>query len=117
MPDFSKALKDLRDSQYSPVPAAGKRWENQLSQYVLGGLSPRSMLPAGEVCSNALGSHYLIHRAYPYDHFHGKIRLDRLSCADLQCLMNLMREKGTVSQCDGIVFLDTETTGIQGGTG
>lgn len=75
------------------------------------------MLPPGEIRSNALGSHYLIQRAYSHGHFHGKVRLDRLSTADLGCLMKLMREKGTVSDCRRIVFLDTETTGIQGGAG
>jgi uncharacterized protein YprB with RNaseH-like and TPR domain len=113
MPDFSKALRDLRQ----PVQPAVKRWEQQLSQYVLGGISPRFMLPPGEIRSNALGSHYLIQRAYPHGHFHGKVRLDRLSVADLICLMNLMREKGAVPDCSRIVFLDTETTGIQGGAG
>src|SRR5207253_2677646 len=34
-----------------------------------------------------------------------------------RCLMTLMREKGTVPERDRIIFLDTETTGIQGGTG
>jgi uncharacterized protein YprB with RNaseH-like and TPR domain len=117
MADFSKALRDLQDRRHPPLEPPGKRWESQLSQYVLGGISPRSMLPPGEVRANALGSHYLIHRAYPHGHFHGKVRLNRLSSSDLQCLLTLMREKSTVPECGGIVFLDTETTGIQGGTG
>jgi uncharacterized protein YprB with RNaseH-like and TPR domain len=113
MPDFSKALRDLQ----RPIQSASTRWEQQLSQYVLGGVSPRFMLPPGEIRSNALGSYYLIQRAYPHGHFHGKVRLDRLSAADLGSLMKLMREKGAVPDCSRIVFLDTETTGIQGGAG
>jgi uncharacterized protein YprB with RNaseH-like and TPR domain len=112
MPDFAKALRDLQ-----PVQPQAKRWESQLAQYALGGLSPRFLLPPGDVHSNSFGAHYVIHRAYPHGHFHGKVRLDRLSTADLECLMKLMREKGAASDCERIVFLDTETTGIQGGTG
>jgi uncharacterized protein YprB with RNaseH-like and TPR domain len=76
-----------------------------------------TVLPPGEVHFNGLGSHYCIHEVYPQDYFHGKVRLSRLSCPDLECLMKLMREKGSVPDRDRIVFLDTETTGIQGGAG
>src|SRR5262249_21332469 len=79
--------------------------------------SPRSILPPGEIQSNQLGSHYLIRAAYPHDHYHGKVRLSRLSSADLQSLVFLMREKAVVPDRDRIVFLDTETTGVHGGTG
>ncbi len=74
-------------------------------------------LPPGEVRSNALGSHYFIHGRYPGDYFHGKVWLSRFSSSDLECLMRLMRETGSVPQRERIVFLDTETTGVQGGTG
>jgi uncharacterized protein YprB with RNaseH-like and TPR domain len=75
------------------------------------------VLPPGEIESTALGSHYLIHGLYPDDYFHGKVRLGRLCSADLECMMNLMHEKGRVPHRDRIVFLDTETTGMQGGVG
>jgi uncharacterized protein YprB with RNaseH-like and TPR domain len=77
----------------------------------------RSILPPGETQSNSLGSHYLIQAAYPHDHYHGKVRLSRLSSTDLQSLVFLMREKAVVPDRNRIVFLDTETTGVHGGTG
>ena len=80
-------------------------------------VAPRSILPEGSVESTPLGSHYLIRATYAHDYFHGKVRLNRFSSEDLRCLMTLMREKGTVPERDRIIFLDTETTGIQGGTG
>jgi uncharacterized protein len=78
---------------------------------------PPSILPPGEIESTPLGSHYVIGKSYPHDHFHGNVRLSRFSSADLQSLMTLMREKGNVPERSRILFLDTETTGIQGGTG
>lgn len=75
------------------------------------------ILPPGEVESTPFGSHYAIRTIYSHDYFHGKVHLNRLSTADLECLMKLMREKGTVPDRGRIIFLDTETTGIQGGAG
>jgi uncharacterized protein YprB with RNaseH-like and TPR domain len=114
MPDFAKALRGLRQPNTS--------WESQLALYsgAGGGLpavSQRSAVPPGEVHSTALGSHYFIHAVYPGDHVHGKVRLGRFSSADLDGLMKVMHEKGTVPRRDRVVFLDTETTGIQGGAG
>jgi hypothetical protein len=75
------------------------------------------ILPSGDVESNPLGSHYVVRGLYSHDYFHGKVRLSRFSTADLECLMSLMKEKGNVPPRDRIVFLDTETTGMQGGAG
>ncbi len=102
MLDFRKALKDLERGLTGSGPPP---------------VSPRSLLPPGEIHSTPLGSHYVVHGTYPGDYFHGKVRLSRLSSADLECLMKLMREKGSVPHRDRIVFLDTETTGMQGGAG
>ena len=114
MPDFRKALRGLeRGLTVSGPPPATTSWQLQLANYMV----PRPILPAGEIQSNSLGSHYLIHAAYPHDHFHGKVALNRLSSADLLSLITLMREKATVPHRERIVFLDTETTGVQGGTG
>src|SRR5438132_5650940 len=85
MPDFAKALRSLK-----PVRTS---WESQLAQYVVAGggpltVSPRSVLPPGEIQSTALGSHYVIHAVYPADYFHGKVLLSRLCSADLDSLMS-----------------------------
>jgi uncharacterized protein YprB with RNaseH-like and TPR domain len=64
-----------------------------------------------------LGRHLVVRKVYGDDHYHGIVRLSRFSCADLERFMTLMKKKGCVASRDRIVFLDTETTGIQGGTG
>jgi uncharacterized protein YprB with RNaseH-like and TPR domain len=125
MPDFGKALRQMEPrkpaADYEHI-GGGFKWHlfslaEQLPFLRSRPEAVRTVLPPGEVCSNALGSHYRIHAVYPDDYFHGKIRLGRFSSSDLGRLMKLMREKGSVPHRDGIVFVDTETTGIQGGTG
>ncbi len=74
-------------------------------------------LPKGSVESTPYGSHYVVREAFPDDHFHGKVRLGRFSSANLERLMALMQETPCGSTHEQVVFLDTETTGMQGGTG
>jgi uncharacterized protein YprB with RNaseH-like and TPR domain len=113
MADFGKALRGI---ERGPKPGATD-WKSALANYVIAGLNPRSILPPGEIESTGLGSHYVIRASYPHDHFHGKVRLNRLSSADLESLIHLMGEKAAVPHRNRIVFLDTETTGMHGGTG
>jgi uncharacterized protein YprB with RNaseH-like and TPR domain len=110
MPDFAKALKQL-EGRRSFSLAQQLRFLRPLSR------TRATLLPPGEIHSNMLGSYYRIEAIYSHDYFHGKVRLGRFSCSDLGCLIQLMREKARVPDRDRIVFLDTETTGIQGGTG
>ena len=126
MPDFGKALRQMERPRksaaaYEHVAAGfGRRLFSLAEQLPFLRSRPeavRTVLPPGEVCSNAFGSHYRIHVVYSDDYFHGKIRLGRLSSSDLEALTKLMREKAAVPHRDSIVFVDTETTGIQGGTG
>ena len=117
MPDFAKALRGLRMSRtQAPSPLSFSLAE-QLQFLRLRGAKSSNTLPHGEVRSNSLGSHYVIHSVYLEDHYHGKVRLSRFSSGDLECLINVIREKVLVPHRDRIVFLDTETTGMQGGTG
>lgn len=74
-------------------------------------------LPKGVEEVTSYGRHYVVRNVFDNQHCHGKVRLDRFSCDDLRRLMLLMHEKGTVADRDSIVFLDTETTGMQGGAG
>src|SRR6266850_4271976 len=103
MPDFAIQLQFLRS-----------RWNKHSMEPAV---AVADILPSGDVESNPLGSHYAVRGLYPHDYFHGKVRLSRFSTTDLECLLLLMKERGTVPSRDRIVFLDTETTGIQGGTG
>jgi uncharacterized protein YprB with RNaseH-like and TPR domain len=112
--DLEQQLRQLRGLK--------RGWGNSGSDPIFcnprkSGSDPEFPHPEGHTESTPLGSHYVIRTAYFHDYFHGKVRLGRFSSADLQSLMTLMREKGNVPERSRIVFLDTETTGIQGGTG
>ena len=78
---------------------------------------PTGSLPDGRTETTVNGTHYVITEAYPATHFHGKVRLDRLSLDDLSVLLQLARCSHKALNRERIVFLDTETTGVQGGTG
>jgi uncharacterized protein YprB with RNaseH-like and TPR domain len=124
MPDFAKALKPLRARVRSFSLSEQLHFlRNDRSRFVIApngdaDAAVTGVLPAGDIESTPLGSHYAVRAVYPHDHFHGKVRLSRFSPADLECLMKLMREKGSAAaERERIIFLDTETTGAQGGTG
>jgi uncharacterized protein YprB with RNaseH-like and TPR domain len=124
MPDFSKALRQLRPKESpqrqlfhseSSVSSLGR----QLAYLKMH--SPRrveDVMPLqGEEEITTLGRHFLIRNTYDSAHYHGNVRLGRFSCADLQRFMCVMKSRGNTASRDTLVFLDTETTGIQGGTG
>src|SRR6266568_4596056 len=90
------------------------RWQKQSMKSTVEVSEP---LPSGQIESTPFGSHYVVQTMYPHDYVHGKIRLSRFSGADLESLISLMREKAAVPPRERIVFLDTETTGLQGGSG
>ena len=143
MPDFAKALRQMRGTERereirgltpfavregsdpefpSPSLSPDSTFEGQLQYLRVHSSKPSAIaiednLPSGEVESTPLGSHYLVRAVYAEDYYHGRVRLSRFSCSGLECLMKLMREKGTVPSRGRIIFLDTETTGIQGGAG
>jgi len=123
MPDFAKALRHLRPREKQqrllPIDNPVSSLARQLS--FLKAHSPFRRVEhasiEGEEETTALGRHLVIRSAYDDDHYHGKVRLGRFSVADLQRFMTLTKQKGSVEDRNSIVFLDTETTGIQGGTG
>ncbi len=77
----------------------------------------RGQLPDGRIESTINGTHYVIRQSYRPPHFHGSVRLDRMSVGDLSVLLQLARCSYNDLDRDRIVFLDTETTGVQGGAG
>jgi hypothetical protein len=123
MPDFSKALRQLRPRETpqrtlfqseNPVSSLGRQLAFIRSQ-------PQRPAEIGSLDGSeevtALGRHLVLRNAYADDHYHGKVHLSRFSTADLDYFMVLMKEKARACSRDAIAFLDTETTGIQGGTG
>jgi uncharacterized protein len=121
MPDFGKALKRLPKPSLAddhPFAAELQFLRSRASRHAMNATAlALDVLPPGSVESTPLGSHYMVRNVYSHDYFHGKVRLNRLCCDDLKVLMTLMRESGSVPDRDRIIFLDTETTGMQGGAG
>ena len=124
MPDFSKALQQLRPRESpqrqlfqadNPVASLSRQLAFLKSRPVSSRLPEEPIQGIEEV--TPLGRHLLIRNIFDAGHHHGSVRLNRLSPAELQRFMNLMRGKGSVTDRGAVVFLDTETTGIQGGTG
>jgi uncharacterized protein len=119
MPDFAKALKwNFGGAPARPrFPSLAQQLQFLKTRSETTVADPPPPLPPGEIHSNPLGSHYFMQATFPHDYFHGKVRLNRFCSPDLESLMKLVREDGAVPPRDRIVFLDTETTGVQGGTG
>ena len=122
MSDFRKALDQLREK----APSEQFSFSDQL-RFLRGSsadfsdrriaVMPCGSLPDGEVEQTANGSHYVIRNFYGEGHFHGKVRIGRLSPEELSTLLDLARCEHSVIERDRIVFLDTETTGVSGGAG
>jgi hypothetical protein len=77
----------------------------------------RAVLPGEEVVT-PLGPYQLIENAYPLDFPHGPARLADVFAHSPQTAALLAREQA-LAQADlrSLAFLDTETTGLAGGTG
>jgi uncharacterized protein YprB with RNaseH-like and TPR domain len=124
MPDFSKALRQLRPKEppqrqlfhsESPVSSLTRQLAYLKLHTPSRGEAFAPIEGAEEVTSQ--GRHLVLSTMYDADRYHGNVRLGRFSCDDLQRFMSLMKQKHSVASRESIVFLDTETTGIQGGTG
>jgi uncharacterized protein YprB with RNaseH-like and TPR domain len=129
MSDFRKALDRLRDADVSrgagtespdTTIARQLKWLREPSRAAPGPhlrWVPDEGLPSGTVVDTELGSFLSVSCAYPMDHAHGRVRLDRVSSRELSVLLDLAGCEYRVSDPERIVFLDTETTGVHGGVG
>jgi uncharacterized protein YprB with RNaseH-like and TPR domain len=70
----------------------------------------------GEVVSNACGGFFLAREAFPFGRPYGKLCIGDIATADLSPL-NLLMRGATLPHPAKLAFLDTETTGLAGGTG
>jgi uncharacterized protein YprB with RNaseH-like and TPR domain len=129
MPDFAKFIRQLRPLPSKDQPqrhlfqpeTSAVSLSHQL-QYLKtrhpvsqpGSSSVESTLPEGQEEINPYGRHYIVRKVFDGEHCHGRVRLGRFSCDDLRRLTTVMHEKDAVPDRDSIVFLDTETTGMQG---
>lgn len=104
----------------------GKKVESQVPS----GKDVQNLIP-GVDCANDGGSFYLIENRYPLSFFHGGFRLGEALeiepqtvsklCAGstpvLRAGLNDSLEAGELLSASDFLFLDTETTGLSGGTG
>ena len=77
---------------------------------------PIERVVGGEVVDTGAGPLVVVRREYPLEHRHGRIPLDSLRRAPLDVLARLARV-GAELAAERLLFLDTETTGLAGGTG
>ena len=120
---FRKALNRLRVDGPSPRSSISDQLKyledppREKPQHDRVGRVGRALLPDGRTESTVSGTHYVIRNCYPATHRHGTVLLDRMSLDDLSVLLRLARCAHQELDRERIVFLDTETTGVHGGTG
>lgn len=78
---------------------------------------PIERVVGGDIVETGAGSLLVVRREYPLGHCHGRVPLASLRSAPLDVLSRLSRLDGESLAADGLLFLDTETTGLAGGTG
>jgi uncharacterized protein YprB with RNaseH-like and TPR domain len=92
-----------RDPSVRPLPA--QRFPRGIEHYVDGSLQ-----------TNHLGEYFIARQALPFGRPYGKLRVGDVSAADLGAL-EIFLEGGTLPDPARLIYLDTETTGLAGGTG
>src|SRR2546430_15489824 len=78
---------------------------------------PIERLVDGELHDTGHGSIVRVRREYPLSHRHGAEPLGDALAAPLELLARAARIDAELGGADGLLFLDTETTGLAGGTG
>jgi uncharacterized protein YprB with RNaseH-like and TPR domain len=78
---------------------------------------PIERIVGGEVVDTGAGSLLVVRQEYPTGHRHGRVALDGVRRAPLDVLARLARLPSPPPDPDRLLFLDTETTGLAGGTG
>ena len=107
MTTATPSLDDLRriirriEGRHGPRPAA----------------RPVEAVLGGEVVDTGQGALLVVRREYPLTHTHGRQPLAAALAAPLDLLSLVTRAEVPVTQRAGLLFLDTETTGLAGGTG
>ncbi|HMH53656.1 MAG TPA: ribonuclease H-like domain-containing protein [Candidatus Acidoferrum sp.] len=76
---------------------------------------PETVL-GGQLVETDAGPLLTVRREFPLDHRHGDVSLDRAFAISTEALGALARDEAA-PDVRGLLFLDTETTGLSGGTG
>jgi hypothetical protein len=105
--ELEQTLEYLRRLENPPstrtLPA--QRFSKGIEEYV-----------EGEVVKNSRGEFFLAGEAFPFGRPYGKLRIGDIPSSDLSPL-NLVLKDAAMPDPSRLVFLDTETTGLAGGTG
>src|SRR5881296_222204 len=78
---------------------------------------PLERVVGGELVETGAGSLLVVRREYPLEHRHGRMPLDGVRRAPLDVLARVARVEAAPLAAERLLFLDTETTGLAGGTG
>src|SRR5205809_706479 len=78
---------------------------------------PLERVVGGELVETGAGSLLVVRREYPLEHRHGRVPLDGVRRAPLDVLARVARVESEALAAERLLFLDTETTGLAGGTG
>jgi uncharacterized protein YprB with RNaseH-like and TPR domain len=105
--DLEQTLSYLRRLEQPPEPRVlpAQRAAKGIEEYV-----------EGELAKNDLGAYFLARQAFPFGRPYGKRRIGDISTADLSPL-NLLFPQAVLPAPERLLYLDTETTGLAGGTG
>jgi uncharacterized protein YprB with RNaseH-like and TPR domain len=105
--EIEQALDFLRrmEKPPEPRPLPAQRAAKGIEEYVEGVLE-----------KNDLGEYFIARQAFPFGRPYGKLRIGDISVADLSPL-NLLFPQAALPAPERLVYLDTETTGLAGGTG
>ena len=105
--ELEQTLEFLRRMEKPPEPRKlpAQRAAKGIEEYVDGVLE-----------KNDLGEYFLARQSFPFGRPYGKLRIGDISAADLSPL-NLLFPQGALPAPERLVYLDTETTGLAGGTG
>jgi uncharacterized protein len=105
--ELERTLEYLRRFEQPPAPKKlpAQRAAKGIEEYVV-----------GEVGNNAWGEFFRALETFPFGRPYGKLRIGDIATAELSSL-NLFLPDAALPEPSQLVFLDTETTGLVGGTG
>lgn len=103
--ELERQLAYLRRMEERPRTLPAQRVPHGIEEYV-----------EGRVDTNAQGEFFLARQALPFGRPYGKFRISDLAAADLSTL-SLVLDNIPLPDPAKLVYLDTETTGLAGGTG
>ncbi|MGE5325742.1 MAG: ribonuclease H-like domain-containing protein, partial [Deltaproteobacteria bacterium] len=103
--DLDRQLTYLRRMEEAPKKLPAQRAARGIEHYV-----------DGTVESNFRGEYFSARQLFPFGRPYGKLRIGDISTAELASLGIFLAES-TLPEAAKLAYLDTETTGLAGGTG